>query len=72
MNRNIEISKYNPEWPKLFEAMKAVYEQLLGSLLLSIEHVGSTSVPGLVAKPVLDTDLVIACEAPVKTDNPCT
>lgn len=59
MNKKIEIVSYNPEWPKQFELLKAVYTQLLGTLLLSLEHVGSTSVPGLAAKPVLDIDLVI-------------
>lgn len=62
MNQDIIIEDYSQTWPLQFEAMKNVYEQLLGTLLQSVEHVGSTSVPGLAAKPVLDIDLVISNE----------
>lgn len=52
---HVELSKYNPEWPAKFEEekkflMKAIAQWLCGS----VEHIGSTAVPGLVAKPVID------------------
>lgn len=54
------ISPYNSAWPDQFDRLKMVYEEHLGNLALEIVHVGSTAVPGLCAKPVIDIDLVIA------------
>jgi GrpB-like predicted nucleotidyltransferase (UPF0157 family) len=55
----IKIEAYSPEWPKLFETRKCqIAEALLGTAL-NIEHVGSTAVPGLSAKPVIDIDLIV-------------
>ena len=49
------LSEYNPEWPAKFEAERQNLEALIGDWLCgSIEHVGSTAVPGLIAKPVID------------------
>ncbi|RAR45867.1 GrpB family protein [Paenibacillus sp. MDMC362] len=53
------IEEYNPEWPKMFQEIQAILALTLGTDALSIEHVGSTSVPGLAAKPILDIDVVI-------------
>ncbi|WDE05667.1 GrpB family protein [Thalassomonas viridans] len=51
----IIISDYNPEWPAMFAAEKAFLAKLLPQFVTGgIEHVGSTSVPGLAAKPVID------------------
>jgi GrpB-like predicted nucleotidyltransferase (UPF0157 family) len=51
---------YNPEWAHQFNSLKAELEQALTGLnYTSIEHVGSTSVPGLTAKPVIDIDIII-------------
>lgn len=51
----IEIIAYDPAWPALFEAEAARLRTVLpGGLLLGLEHVGSTAVPGLAAKPVID------------------
>lgn len=58
----ITISAYDAEWPVQFEAIKDELAQDLaeeGIPVLSIEHVGSTSVPGLVAKPIIDILIVI-------------
>jgi GrpB-like predicted nucleotidyltransferase (UPF0157 family) len=55
----IFIQEYSPEWPKVFEQLKAVYESHLGNLIIEVQHVGSTSVEGLAAKPVIDIDLII-------------
>ena len=47
-------------WPALFDAEAASIREAMGSLALRIEHVGSTSVPGLVAKPVIDIQVSVA------------
>jgi GrpB-like predicted nucleotidyltransferase (UPF0157 family) len=54
------IEDYDPRWAEEFDALQAVLSRAVGSLALAIEHVGSTAVPGLAAKPILDIDLVIA------------
>jgi len=53
------VTGYDPEWPVWFEALARVYRRALSGLGVTVEHVGSTSVPGLAAKPILDIDLVI-------------
>jgi GrpB-like predicted nucleotidyltransferase (UPF0157 family) len=55
----IRIVPYDPEWPSLFEAIERELVLRLGDLLRSAHHVGSTSVPGLAAKPKIDIDAVI-------------
>ena len=59
-NATIELAEYDPAWPRLFEREAARIRGALGPKALRIEHVGSTSVPGLAAKPVIDIDLVVA------------
>ena len=54
----IVILDYQPAWANQFELLKAVYQSRLGGLVAQVEHVGSTAVPGLAAKPVLDIDLI--------------
>ena len=59
----IEVSEYDPAWPERFERLRAEYARSLaaaGVPVLAIEHVGSTSVPGLAAKPVIDIDIIVA------------
>jgi GrpB-like predicted nucleotidyltransferase (UPF0157 family)/catechol 2,3-dioxygenase-like lactoylglutathione lyase family enzyme len=50
----IELSPYNPEWKNIFEREKPKIESALAGLAVSVEHIGSTSVEGLGAKPVID------------------
>lgn len=54
------VVDYDPSWPQQFAALKASLWPALGDLALAIEHVGSTSVVGLAAKPVIDLDVVVA------------
>jgi GrpB-like predicted nucleotidyltransferase (UPF0157 family) len=56
---HIVIEDYDPAWAGQFAAAAAVLSDALGGLIVAIEHVGSTSVPGLPAKPVIDIDLLI-------------
>lgn len=59
MPRTIEVVDYDPVWPEAFAAISRAVAAALGPLALRIEHVGSTSVPGLGAKPIIDLDVVI-------------
>ncbi|MBB5665771.1 GrpB-like predicted nucleotidyltransferase (UPF0157 family) [Rhizobium leguminosarum] len=56
--RAIKVVDYDPSWPLLFADISAEISTLLGDLVLSIDHIGSTSVPGLAAKPKIDLDVV--------------
>ncbi len=59
----IQIVDYDPEWPRLFAREAERIRAVLGERVLSIEHAGSTSVPGLAAKPIIDMVLVVANSA---------
>lgn len=71
MTGALVVVPYDPEWPARFAAIAAELAELLDEVPhLGIEHVGSTSVPGLAAKPRLDIDVVVergnlasACDA---------
>jgi len=54
MGAAIEIADYDPAWPGAYERERAAIAGALGDLVFAIEHVGSTSVPGLGAKPIID------------------
>jgi GrpB-like predicted nucleotidyltransferase (UPF0157 family) len=54
MGGAIEIAEYDPAWPGAFARERAAILAALGGLVFAIEHVGSTSVPGLGAKPIID------------------
>jgi len=56
----IELLDYDAAWPTLFAREERRIRRALGAHALAIEHVGSTAVPGLVAKPVIDVLLVVA------------
>src|SRR3974377_906850 len=59
----IEIAEYDPICPQLYQREKERIQSALGNRILEIEHVGSTSVPGLAAKPRIDILLVVASSA---------
>ena len=61
--RKVEVLPYDPAWKDAFSAICAEVESAVGDLILGIEHVGSTSVEGLPAKPIIDLDVVIADDA---------
>lgn len=58
-NTFITLQDYDPHWPKLFEQEAERIRSILGNKVLQLEHVGSTSVPGLCAKPIIDMLLVV-------------
>jgi len=55
----IHLAAYDPRWPELFEREAQRIEGALADLEIEIEHVGSTSVPGLAAKPIIDILLTV-------------
>ena len=59
----VEVVDYDPAWPAQFEAVAGRVRAALGRAALAVEHVGSTSVPGLAAKPVIDANLTVADSA---------
>lgn len=61
----IEVVDYDASWPLRFEALRDEYSAAFahaGVAVIAIEHVGSTSVPGLAAKPIIDCDIVVTAE----------
>jgi GrpB-like predicted nucleotidyltransferase (UPF0157 family) len=56
----IEITEPDPSWPQRYEELAARIREALGWRALRLDHVGSTSVPGLPAKPIVDIDLTVA------------
>jgi GrpB-like predicted nucleotidyltransferase (UPF0157 family) len=61
----ITIVAYDPAWPAMFVAEAASIQRMLGAAALRIEHVGSTSVPGLAAKPVVDIQVSVPSLEPL-------
>lgn len=56
----VSVVDYDPMWPLEFEELRASVSVAVRDIAISIEHVGSTAVPGLAAKPVIDMDIVVA------------
>lgn len=59
----VTLSEYDPAWPERFDREAGRIRSALGERVLALEHVGSTSVPGLAAKPIIDVLLVVADSA---------
>jgi len=62
----IEIVAYDPAWPKRFVKLGNELRDTLGATALRIDHIGSTAVPGLAAKPVLDVQISVAAFDPLE------
>ncbi|MBD8161516.1 GrpB family protein [Erwinia persicina] len=52
--RTVIVVPYDDKWPEMFEAESLLIKALLGAVAVSVHHIGSTSVPGLSAKPIID------------------
>ena len=57
--RAVVITDYDPAWPERFRQEEAKLRTAMGGAALAVEHIGSTSVPGLAAKPIVDILLVV-------------
>jgi GrpB-like predicted nucleotidyltransferase (UPF0157 family) len=67
VTQDIAVVPYDSEWPHRFEQVAAELEPFVAGSAVRIDHVGSTSVPGLAAKPIIDIDVVASSEAEVAT-----
>ena len=56
----VDLWEYDPAWAYQYEAARRELEDALGDLVVAIHHIGSTSVPGLIAKPTIDIALVVS------------
>src|SRR6185503_6081151 len=61
----ITVVDYDPSWPTAFEAVRARVWPVVADVAIAVEHVGSTSVPGLPAKPIIDVTVVVPTDAAV-------
>jgi GrpB-like predicted nucleotidyltransferase (UPF0157 family) len=66
----VQLVSYTPAWATLFQTERARLQRALGADALDIQHIGSTAVPGLAAKPILDLGIAVAAEAVVATCVP--
>ena len=62
---SIVVVDYDPQWPEIFESLRDNIWGVVGHFAIAVEHVGSTAVPGLAAKPVIDLSVVVARDADV-------
>lgn len=69
MTARINIVDYNPEWPELFKFEEKELLVVVGDYVVAIEHMGSTAVPGLAAKPVID--MMIGVRTLAEADKYC-
>jgi GrpB-like predicted nucleotidyltransferase (UPF0157 family) len=59
----VVLVEYDPAWVQMYEAEAAIVKQALGAKAILVEHIGSTAVPGLIAKPCIDILLAVADSA---------
>ena len=64
-NNTLEVVPYDPCWPAAFEAEALRLRTALGTRALRIDHNGSTSIPGLCAKPIIDIQVSVAALQPI-------
>jgi GrpB-like predicted nucleotidyltransferase (UPF0157 family) len=67
MPDQVIIVTYDPEWPRLFLELGTALRKALGKTALRIDHIGSTAVPGLDAKPIIDVQISVASFKPLDT-----
>jgi GrpB-like predicted nucleotidyltransferase (UPF0157 family) len=61
----VEIVSYDPDWISQFSMAEAALKGLLGDRVIAVDHVGSTAVPGLAAKPVIDIDITLSSSSDI-------
>src|SRR5271168_241502 len=65
MTNPVIVVDYDLQWAEVFAELRSTLAAALGGLAVAIEHVGSTAVPGLPAKPIIDIDVVVPSPAKV-------
>jgi GrpB-like predicted nucleotidyltransferase (UPF0157 family) len=61
----VELVPYDRRWPEDFERIRDKLQRLLAPYVMAIEHIGSTSIPGIAAKPLIDIDIILRSSADV-------
>jgi GrpB-like predicted nucleotidyltransferase (UPF0157 family) len=61
----VEIAQYDPIWPARFAKLGGELRDALGAMALRIDHIGSTAIPGLAAKPIIDVQISVAAFEPL-------
>lgn len=56
----VELVPHDPNWARQFSAAEATLRAILGQRVIAIDHIGSTAIPGLAAKPIIDIDITLA------------
>jgi GrpB-like predicted nucleotidyltransferase (UPF0157 family) len=64
--RTIEVVPYDPSWPRRFRELGAPLRSALGEVAVRIDHIGSTAVPGLAAKPIIDVQVSVRSLQPLE------
>lgn len=57
--RTMDVVPYDDNWNVLYEQERMILQDILGDIIVRIEHFGSTSVPGLSAKPIIDIMILV-------------
>lgn len=57
INSKIGLVEYDSEWKNLFEKEKDLFEKKFGKVIIDVNHIGSTSIPGMIAKPIIDINV---------------
>src|SRR5215510_11920320 len=65
VSEELQVVPYDPEWPRAFAAEAVRIRNALGPLAVRIDHNGSTSIPGLAAKPVIDIQVSVRSLQPI-------
>jgi GrpB-like predicted nucleotidyltransferase (UPF0157 family) len=65
MGEGVVVVEYDPSWPQAFRAVASTLRESLGEVALRIGHIGSTAVPGLDAKPIIDVQVSVASFEPL-------
>jgi GrpB-like predicted nucleotidyltransferase (UPF0157 family) len=66
MTNEIIVVPYDSEWPNLFQTLGYALRNALGDIALRIDHIGSTSIQGLDAKPIIDVQISVASFDPIE------
>ena len=59
MPQHVKVEEYNPAWPEIYRKEKQLITTILGRSCIAVYHIGSTAVPGLAAKPIIDIMLSV-------------
>jgi GrpB-like predicted nucleotidyltransferase (UPF0157 family) len=57
----VNLVPHNPQWVRLFEQEKQLLQETFGELIIAIEHIGSTAIAGIPAKPIIDMNIAVDC-----------